>query len=274
LLLAALAAIVLITHSDKAKMAGIVFMAMPLVQIVVGPIYTAWQSHQTDRRLDGDEAFRRPAQRNLAHAIRAHDVALVRSLIPGAGNLNLRYHDETLLSFAVYNGKNEPGSVEVVQALLDAGADPNLSAFSDSFPLVSAIYGGPRLTEALLKAGADPNRLDSAKRPLWWAALSGDTDEQVETLRILLDHGADLTKRDSEAGPVGWATYNAWMSHGSRWRLVWMLMERGASWKDEQEFGRSVIATFLDDFRTREAQKGEISEEMRRIMAKIAAESA
>jgi hypothetical protein len=35
-----------------------------------------------------------------------------------------------------------------------------------------------------------------------------------------------------------------------------------------------VIATFLDDFRTREAQKGEISEEMRRIMAKIAAESA
>jgi hypothetical protein len=64
------------------------------------------------------------------------------------------------------------------------------------------------------------------------------------------------------------------MSHGSQWRLVWMLMEHGASWKDEQEFGRSVVAMFLDDFRTREAQKGEISEEMRRIMAKIAAESA
>ncbi len=99
--------------------------------------------------------------------------------------------------------------------------------------------------------------------------MSHDSDDGVETLRILLDHGADLTKRDREGGPVAWAAHNAWMSHGGAWRLVWLLMERGASWKDEQEFGKSVVSMFTDDYHSRELGNGVISDAMRQIMARI-----
>jgi hypothetical protein len=115
--------------------------------------------------------------------------------------------------------------------------------------------------------------LDDAKRPLWWTVLSNDTDDGVETLRVLLDHGADLTKRDAEGGPLAWAAYHAWMSHGSQWRLIGMLMERGAKWENEQEFGKSVASMFLDDYRSREAAQREIPDTMRQIIAKISAAS-
>ncbi len=271
-LLAGLLAFVLFTRSDATKLMGIVLMGLPLVPIAAGPFFSAWDNHQTQRSMEGDDDFTQPAQRNLAHAIRAHDAALVRSLIPGAGNLNTVYNGETLLRFAVYNTGKAPGALEVVQSLLDAGADPNFAAGS-SYPLEGAMYAGPAYTEALLKAGADPNRLDDAGRPLWWQALSSDTDENLASLRILLDHGANLSLRDSQGGPVAWAAYHAWMSHASGWRMVWLLMERGAAWKDEQSWGKSVVDMFLDDVRLRgTSTQPPYTDEMRKIQALIASE--
>src|SRR4026209_592693 len=103
LLLMILAGFVLVTKSDRAKLLGIVAMGLPLLQLVGGPVYSAIQSRRVDRSLAGDDAFRKPAQRNLAHAIHAHDAALALSLIPAAGDLNTVYHDETLLRFALVN---------------------------------------------------------------------------------------------------------------------------------------------------------------------------
>ncbi|MBZ5606621.1 MAG: ankyrin repeat domain-containing protein [Acidobacteriia bacterium] len=270
--LALLGAAVLLLHSDKVKLCGIVVMALPLVQIAVGPLYQKWQNHQTDRSLAGDNNFVWPAQRKLAHAIGAHDVARVRSLIPGAGDPNQLHRGQSFLNFAIDKAAKAPGSVEIVQALLNAGANPNHPAYPNLLPLTVAISDSARMTETLLQAGADPNRIDEANRPIWWNALHYDSDERVETLRVLLDHGADITKRDSEGGPVAWATYQAWMSHGANWRIVWLLMERGASWKDEQEFGRSVVSMFQDDYHSREVAHGEISEAMRQIKGRIESE--
>ena len=81
---------------------------MPLVQIVVGPLYSRYQDYQTDRRLQGDHVFRHAAQRDLAHAIKAQDTVKAQALIKGAGDLNKIYDSETLLYFAVSNSKEKP----------------------------------------------------------------------------------------------------------------------------------------------------------------------
>jgi len=270
ILLLLLAGIVLIRKTDGAKLMGIAVMGLPLLQIVVGPLWSKLESYRTDRRLAGDETFTHPAQRNLAHAIRAHDLALVKSLIPGAGDLNQEYNGENLLGFAVVNSDSSSASHQVVQALLDAGADPNKVPESTTGLLTLAIPD-PELTRMLLKAGVDPNRPDDANRPTWWRVLSDDSDAGIETLKVLLDHGSDVTLRDKEGGPVAWATYHAWMSHGSSWRIVQLLIERGATWKDEQEFGRSVVDMFNDSFKEREHSTTGISESMVWIKAKFGA---
>lgn len=134
ILLLLLAGIVLSVKSDGVKLMGIAIMGLPLLQIAVGPAWSAIQRHRLDRNLAGDESFTQPAQRNLAHAIRAHDVALVKSLIPDAGDLNREYNNETLLRSALVNADSSSASRQVVQALLDAGADPNVVPESNSGP--------------------------------------------------------------------------------------------------------------------------------------------
>jgi hypothetical protein len=274
IIMAILAVVVMITRSDGARFMGISILAIPLIAMVIGPIYSRLQDRATDRRLAGDDSFRRPAQRKLAHAIHHHNAQLAKSLISGAGDINKVYGGETLLRFAVDNahefGKPGalPGGAEIVKALLDSGADPNIPA-STSYPLTAALYGGSGLTQLLLTAGADPNRLDDARRPLWWTILSDDSDEGVKTLDVLLQHGADVKKRDAQGGPVAWASYHASMSFTSDWRLVWMLIEHGAEWKNEQEFGSSLANMLEHSIRYTESTHREISEAMRKIRDKL-----
>jgi hypothetical protein len=251
LLLIILAALVLVRKTDGAKLFGIVVMGLPLLQLAAGPVWSAFQRRSVDRSLAGDDAFTQPAQRNLAHAIHAHDAALAKSLIPAAGDLNTVYNDETLLRFALVNADSSAASRQIVQALLDAAADPDVTPGQNAGNLVLAIPD-PELTGMLLKAGANPNHIDSGDRPAWWDVLSDDSDAGFETLKLLLEHGADVSLRDREGGPVGWAAYHAWMSHISSWRAVQLLIERGATWKDEQEFGRTVVDMFNDSLRERE----------------------
>jgi hypothetical protein len=251
LVLILVAAVVLVRKTDGAKLAGILVMGLPLIQLVGGPVYRGFQSRSVDRSLRGDDAFTRPAQRDLAHAIHAHDAALARSLIPAAGDLNAVYNEETLLRFALVNADSSVGSRVIVQALLDAGARPDVTPGSNAGNLVLAIPD-PELTGMLLEAGADPNRIDSGDRPAWWNVLSSDSDAGFATLQLLLEHGADVSLRDGEGGPVGYAAYHAWMSHISSWRMVQLLIERGATWKGEQAYGRTVVDMLNDSLQERE----------------------
>lgn len=263
IILLGVAALVLAAKSDRVTLIATVFLALPLIQMALGPVYTAFANWRVDRSLAGDDTFRRPAQRNLAHAIRAHDGAQVKALIPAAGDLNARFDGETLLRFAVINADGPGAPYDVVKALLLAGANPNTPSYTSDWPLTLAIGQSAELTEMLLKAGADPNKLDGAGRPLWWDALPNDTDDRLRTLKTLLAHGADLTKRDSEGGPVAWAAYH------KNWRAVWLLMERGAEWKNEQAWGQPVAQMLSQDLSSREAGRTQIPEEMRKVAEKM-----
>jgi len=88
---------------------------------------------------------------------------------------------------------------------------PGPSYFGDAAPqtaLVHAVMGGHRaVVEALLQAGADPNADQGANMTaLHLAAMCGD----LEILRLLAARGGDLDRRDDRNGatPLEWARHN------------------------------------------------------------------
>ena len=237
-----------------------ILLALPLIQIILGPIYEKTQHAIWSRGARGADYFSRPAQRQLANAIYDRDVERAKQLIPAAGDLNKPYKkDETLFRFAITNVDDSDSSLELIRAMLAAGANPN---YPPSEPLYFAISSGPRMTKLFLEAGADPNALESADRPVWWSVLTASKDEDLTTLRLLLDHGADVKKRDREGGPVAWA------AHHKSWRALWLLIERGADWKDEKEFGATVQYMLANELNYREHSHMAVPEELRKALAK------
>ena len=101
-------------------------------------------------------------------------------------------------------------NVEVVQALLKGGADPNAQDKWKDTPLHDAArYNeNPAVIETLLKAGAGANletRVGNGVTPLNLAARYNENPAVIETL---LKAGANLETRDSnENTPLHWAAY-------------------------------------------------------------------
>ena len=127
----------------------------------------------------------------LEKAIKTHLVALVQVLIKYADQntiLNL-VKDKCLLFFACSNGH-----FEVVDALLEHGADPNLMGTGRNFEGFSCLYmalSWERLNIArlLLEKGANPNlpTVNGGVTPLHQAT----TSDRVEAMELLLAYGAD-----------------------------------------------------------------------------------
>jgi hypothetical protein len=248
--------IVLVGRSPYAALYGIVLLSWPLIGAVVGPIYSALQSFQAQRDLAGDNNFIRPTQRKLAHALRDHNVEQVRALLPSAGDLNAEHRGTSLFEFGMSNLDQSAASEAIVRAMLDAGARPR-----GKNVLFSAMHAGPAVTEMVLASGADPNLLDSG-RPVWWNVLYDQSERGREILAVVLDHGADMRLQDGELGPVGWAAYL------KNWRAVWLLMERGAPWKDQRAFEQPIPLVLEGDFQYKRAGNSEIPVEMEKIAAK------
>ncbi|MCE9558039.1 MAG: ankyrin repeat domain-containing protein [Armatimonadetes bacterium] len=94
------------------------------------------------------------------------------------------------------NGGRENDVVEgTVQALIDAGADPNLLS-RGTRPLHEAVYGdwgSPTSVRVLLRHGADIDALDEdGQTALMIAAQHGE----FESVRLLLEAGADRARKD------------------------------------------------------------------------------
>src|SRR5678815_2942114 len=82
------------TDSPSKQLTYTIVLALPLIQIVLGPHYEKTQ-HALGAR--GADYFFWPAQRQLANAIYDRDVERAKPLIPAAGDLNKPYkNDETL----------------------------------------------------------------------------------------------------------------------------------------------------------------------------------
>lgn len=256
-----------LTQSPSTRAAYAVVLAIPLIACVFGPVLEKAQHILWEHGRRGANYFFWPSQRRLANAIYDHDVTRVKQLIAAAGDLNKPHKKgETLFRFAMTNVDDSDASAEIVRVMLAAGANPN---YPPTLPLTFAISAGPRLSKMLLAAGADPNAIDDAQRPVWWAVLYGIDDQHLTTLQMLLDHGADVKKRDGasyrDSGPVGWA------AHHKNWRAVWLLIERGADWKDEKDFGNPVHQVVASEVSSLERSQKTVPEAMRKVLAKYEA---
>lgn len=168
-----------------------------LLMALAGPCYLAylWGGNLLlDRRIRDAtiESFRDPAQQQLAAAILGGDAARVAELARRAKLNESSSQDMTLLNLAV----RTPGAATpaIVKALLEAGADPNLT--NDRgwvMPLTSAISSRQsEVVAALLEHRADPNQLDGNREPAFYCAVKSTDETRLVYFRQMLDHGADL----------------------------------------------------------------------------------
>lgn len=99
------------------------------------------------------------------------------------------------------------GSLPRVEALLQAGAEPNRVDTNHSVPLICAIESGdPEVVEMIVRMGADLNRPDGVGNlPLMWA-ISSEVDSasqcrepvRCDVSKKLIELGADPSLRDVE----------------------------------------------------------------------------
>ena len=141
-----------------------------------------------------------------------------------------KFHS-TLLCVAATCGFNN-----IVQLLLNAGADPDLQDSKGYTPLMSAIAYSiipSILGKILLESGADPNRTDAhGQSPLSLAVMRSNT----KLVKLLLDGGAEPNVADN----FGY-TPLLWAGSDGRKELTNQLLQAGADPNITNNFGRTPL---------------------------------
>lgn len=162
------------------------------------------------------------------------DLKLVSTLIDKGASLNLRLPAGSLLSRAVQTRRKE-----LVQLLLDKGADVNSKDSENRGPLGSLVYGGGGQNEGtadiaalLLAKGADPNEKIYGDT-LLSRAISNDSKDLV---RVLLATKKVNLKANGEGrqSPLMQA-----INYG-RTEIVGLLLEAGADRNETDDKGRTA----------------------------------
>lgn len=216
-------------QSSGPKLLAIAIAALPWIVLLVqrGAVLRELQAFR-----DGSgqlREFRSEALRTLEAAIVAHDAAAVAQAARGVDLDEVGLSGVTVLVLALRELQRAPGQLDVVKALLDAGADPN--AGRSELPLQGAIaasrHSGIEPLRLLLAAGADPNGQSEFGDPAFF--LAGGATYDVAVMEQLLAHGARLDLRGSQGASavlVPTTTRN--------WPVLLLLLERGAPWRDQR----------------------------------------
>lgn len=121
------------------------------------------------------------------------NIDIVRALIGAGADVNESGSDATAGLTPLHRAVSQ-GDLDVVELLLDNGADVNVNTSSFDTPFISAVRRGHRdITELLASRGADPNAANNqGNTPLHLAASYGDT----EMTRLLIEMGANVNAQN------------------------------------------------------------------------------
>ena len=146
----------------------------------------------------------------------------------------------------------------MVEALIEAGADPSIQLLSGETTVMAAAQtGNGAVVRALLEAGGDPNvAVTREQTALMWASGRGHSD----VIAALIDHGADLNARSeirehyvkSEKEQDSHPDYKYWTELGGNTPLIFaarsgdlrsvqVLVDAGADVNQLSAFGTSPM---------------------------------
>jgi hypothetical protein len=253
-------------RSDGWRTAAFVLLLLSSAPLLYSAVAGSVSQVEENRQFSGSAYFQGPAL-ELAQAMVRNDAGLAKQLIPAAGDLNQPHgRGLSLWQFAVLQANETDDSIDLLRALIAAGADPKRDASPDT--LLCGIARGPRLTQFLLEAGASPNVLDQEHRPVWWRTMElGEGDTSIELLSMMLDHGADLSLR----GPDGRSALGQAIA-ARHWYDACLLIEKGADWKQEKLHGGSIPELLEWEIIRRDEYPIPVPKKMRKVLADLKGE--
>jgi ankyrin repeat protein len=182
----------------------------------------------------------------LFAALRRNHFKVAETLLEHGGNVDVRgKREQTTLHKTIY--WHDKLAIEVVQFLLEHGADLNAQRNDLWTPLHLAAYNGNlAVARILLDHGADVNlRNDDDQAPLH--LLSGqetfqDEKDVSDIARLLLERGANVNEKDQDnATPLHLASYN------KRPKIAQVLFDHGANADAGKCQGETSMQMILGD---------------------------
>ena len=148
------------------------------------------------------------------------------------GTIPIGYRDIGTPLHRAAESSNDPA---IVEAMVDAGADPNVRSLTGATPLhfAARANGNPAVVEFLLAAGADLQARDKGgSTPLLGAARS---NRNPAVFAVLLNAGADSNVRDEFGqAPLHWAA-----EYSENAAVIAALLDGGAVPNAQDAYGQT-----------------------------------
>lgn len=225
------AAVALFVYAASPLWRGGAFLlaATPMIIVAVGFITSKSTMYRYTDAEGKINEFAEGPERVLEKAIKSGDIGAVKLALPKA-KINVKGVSQTTpLTLALNQLRDTKTGVEILRAVLDAGANPNVGGGTSILPLEAAISltrtHGTEPMLMLLKVGAKPNQKSNLGEPAFFTAAGASI--AVAVVQALIDHGADVKLLNAQGYSAVYTAINT-----QNWPVALYLLENGAKIPD------------------------------------------